>query len=253
MATAVDENRAAPPRARRSAKPPGALPRARWLRIVRLALAVIGVMALIMIPWWGPPALSQLDYFHVRRIAFEGVRHARATELVALLRVDTTQSVWQAMAPLARRVATHVLVASAAVERRLPGTLVVHVVEREPVALVQTSGRLQPTDARGRVLPIDPSRLDLPLVSVADSTLLSFLEALRVDAPRLFARISAAERANDDELQFHLGSVLVRANSDVTVARFKDILPVEADFAQNRLRAVEFDLRFRDQVIARQP
>jgi cell division protein FtsQ len=45
----------------------------------------------------------------------------------------------------------------------------------------------------------------------------------------------------------------VRATPEVTVDRFKDILPVEADLARNRLRAVELDLRFRNQVIARQP
>jgi len=37
------------------------------------------------------------------------------------------------------------------------------------------------------------------------------------------------------------------------VSRFRDILSVEANLARNHLRAVELDLRFRDQVIARQP
>jgi cell division protein FtsQ len=48
-------------------------------------------------------------------------------------------------------------------------------------------------------------------------------------------------------------TIIIRASPDVTVARFKDILPVEADLARNHLRVVELDLRFRDQVIARQP
>ena len=48
-------------------------------------------------------------------------------------------------------------------------------------------------------------------------------------------------------------TIVVRTSPDVTVARFKDILPVEADLARNHLRAVELDLRFHDQVIARQP
>jgi cell division protein FtsQ len=48
-------------------------------------------------------------------------------------------------------------------------------------------------------------------------------------------------------------TLIIRTSPDVTVARFGDILPVEADLARNHLRAVELDLRFRDQVIARQP
>jgi cell division protein FtsQ len=48
-------------------------------------------------------------------------------------------------------------------------------------------------------------------------------------------------------------TLVVLTTTEVTVARFRDILPVEADLARNHLRAVELDLRFRDQVIARQP
>jgi cell division protein FtsQ len=38
---------------------------------------------------------------------------------------------------------------------------------------------------------------------------------------------------------------------DVSVERLSDILPVEADLARRQARAVELDLRYRDQVIAR--
>ena len=38
-----------------------------------------------------------------------------------------------------------------------------------------------------------------------------------------------------------LGSVVVRTRPDVTVERFRDILPVEADLARTQLRAVELE------------
>ena len=237
---------------------PGASPKAArptWLRGVRGISFVSAVGVVVGAPWWGPQALARLDYFHARRVVFEGVRYARPTELVALLRVDTLQSVWQPLEPLVERVGAHAMVASVAVERQLPGTLLIRVVEREPVAYVPRKGRLQPADATGRPLPIDPVRypLDVPVAATADSALLHLLNGLRKDAPRLFARVSHGERAGPDELRFKLGGVTVRTSSDVTVARFRDILPVEADLARNHLRAVELDLRFRDQVIARQP
>jgi cell division protein FtsQ len=50
-----------------------------------------------------------------------------------------------------------------------------------------------------------------------------------------------------------LGAVRVRALPEVTVARFQDILPVEADLARGSVPVEELDLRFRDQVIARTP
>lgn len=231
-------------------------PRPTWLRILRAGVFVLVAAALVGSPWWGPLALSRLDYFHVRRLEFEGIRYSKTGELVGAIRVDTTQSVWQSLPPLAARVKAHPMIADAQVERKLPGTLVVHIVEREPVALAPVAGILRPTDVTGHALPIDPARvpLDIPLVSSADSTLLQLLDGLRLHAPTLYARVTEAKRVGAEELHFALGPTLrVRSRNDVTVARFRDILPVEADLARNHLRVVEFDLRFRDQVIARQP
>ena len=229
--------------------------RPTWVRRLRAGAAATAAAVVIGAPWWGPRALAQLDYFHARRVVFEGVRYARPTELVARLQVDTLQSVWQPLEPLAARVNGHPLVASVVIERQLPGTLLLRVVEREPVAFVPRQGQLQPADADGRPLPIDPVRypLDVPVAASADSALLHLLDGLRVDAPGLYARVSHGERAGPDEMRFRMGGVTVRTGPDVTVARFRDILPVEADLARNHLRAVELDLRFRDQVIARQP
>jgi cell division protein FtsQ len=229
--------------------------RPTWIRWARAVCFLLAAGVIVGAPWWGPRALARLDYFHARRVVFEGVRYARPTELVARLKVDTLQSVWQPLEPLADRVGAHPMVASVVVERQLPGTLLIRVVEREPVAYVPRKGRLEPADATGRPLPIDPTfyPLDVPVVATADSSLLHLLDGLRRDAPQLYARVSHGERAGTDELRFKLGGVTVRTASEVTVARFKDILPVEADLARNHLRAVELDLRFRDQVIARQP
>ncbi len=229
--------------------------RPKWQRIVRATVFACGSLAAVGSPWWGPRLFAQLDYFHVRRVEITGVRFAKATELVRALGVDTMQSVWQAMIPLATRVARHPLVASAAVERKLPGTLIVHVVERVPVALVNSAGMLRPTDLTGQVLPIDPARIsvDAPVAATADTMLLRLLDELRVEAPSLYARVTEARRDATGQVRLQLGFITVRANSEVTVARVRDILPVEADLARNHLRAVELDLRFRDQVIVRQP
>jgi cell division protein FtsQ len=45
----------------------------------------------------------------------------------------------------------------------------------------------------------------------------------------------------------------VLASGDVTADRLSDIIPVEQDLARRHVKAVELDLRFRDQVIARLP
>ncbi|MCE2900216.1 MAG: cell division protein FtsQ/DivIB [Gemmatimonas sp.] len=250
MATAVLEPSYTLPKA------PEVPPAPRWLRVVRRALVALALGLVVASPWWAPRLLSQLAFFHVRRVWIEGARYTRTSELLTLLAVDTLQSVWQDLEPLARRAGSHPLAANVVVERKLPGTLLVRLVEREPVALVQQAGHpLLPMDAAGHQLPIDPARvpLDLPVATSADSVLLHLLGGLKQTAPTLYARVTQAHRAGPDELRLVLESLVVRTAGDVTVTRLKDILPVEADLARNRLRAVELDLRFRDQVIARQP
>lgn len=239
-------------------QPPVARP--RWQRLLRLLALVVAVAGTVTSPWWGPRVLAQFDFFHVRRVVFEGMRYTPRAEALALLQLDTLTSVWQELAPLASRLESHPLVARAAVERQLPGTILVRVTEREPVALVtRRDGRLDPVDGAGHRLPIDPARvpLDVPLSASADSALMHLLDGLKTAEPALYARVERADRVRTagrpDEFRIKLGPMVVRTTTKVTVGRFKDILPVEADLARNRLRAVELDLRFRNQVIARQP
>ena len=227
--------------------------RARRWRGLRLVAGAFTALLVATSPWWGPMVLSRLAFFHVRRVEFEGVRYGRVAEFVALLRVDTLQSVWQPLPPLAARIRQHPLLADAVVARKLPGTLVIQVTERDPVALTPIDGRLEPVDGTQQVLPIDPVRapLDVPIVVTPDSALLRFLSGLRQSAPALYARVITAEPVGREEFRLVLDSVRVRTRADVTVARFRDILPVEADLVRLRQSVAELDLRFRDQVIAR--
>lgn len=239
----------------------------KLLRWTRLAGVLALAAALLGSPWWGRRALGALSFFRVRKVQVEGVRYLPAQDVVNLLRVDSSASVWDDLGPYQRRVAAHPQVAKAEVARKLPGTLVVRVEENLPTALVPgPGGALRAVDGRGRVLPIDPTRVavDVPVVvqrdAQGDTALLHLLGALRDDEPRLFARISEARRAGKGELTLQLtaspdvgpGGVLpVRAMAGVTVERLAELQPVEQDLARRRLRVAEIDLRYRDQVIAR--
>ncbi|HZF68250.1 MAG TPA: FtsQ-type POTRA domain-containing protein [Gemmatirosa sp.] len=254
----------------------------RARRLVGVGMATLAAGTLAAAPWWGPRALGRLAFFQVRRVELEGARYASASELVRRLGVDTTQSVWADLGPLRARLAAHPMVARAELSRRLPGTLVVRVVEKVPVALAPgRGGALAVYDALGAALPIEPHAqggLDVPLLAARDTTLLRLLGALRADAPRLFARVSEARRVTPsrarpqgvDAVEYALtlvppprastaavtgapalAPVTVRLSPDVTVGRLSDLLPVEDELARRRVRVAEIDLRFRDQVIAR--
>ena len=221
----------------------------------RIRRAGIGLAAAIVLasPWWGRALASELSFFRVRRVEIVGVRYVAPSELLARLKVDTTNSVWDDPTPLERRVASHSQVATVSIRRRLPGTLVVTVVENMPVAMVSTEKGFLVFDDRGRQLPLDPSRVpvDLPIAALRDTSLFRLLASVRADRPTLFARISDVTRTGDREVLFHFAHLPVRAMLDVTPERLAEIFPVEADLAKRQARVAELDLRFRDQVIAR--
>jgi cell division protein FtsQ len=221
----------------------------RW----KVAAGALALVTALLAPVWAPRALAELAYFRVRRVEIVGARFLQPSDILGRLHVDTLSSVWDPPSPLEDRIASHPGVRSVRVRRRLPGTLVVEITERWPVALVPTPTGLVPIDERGAALPIDPARtaVDAPIVAYRDATLFRLLGALRVEAPELYGRISEVGRTGSDEVWLRVSSVPVRAMADVSVQRLAEIGPVEQDLARRRLRAVEIDLRYRDQVIAR--
>lgn len=223
----------------------------------RLALGVLLVIATLATPFWGPRTLATLDFFRVRKVELLGLRYTPPDEVLERLAVDTTRSVWDPLEPLVARVSRHPQVERVTVTRKLPGTLVVDVTERRPIALVAVGATLRAVDERGVTLPLDPSRtpVDAPVVRAArrGTTVYHLLGAMQRDAPRLYARVSSIASVGSDELLIQVAELPVRTMTTVSLARLGDIEPVERDLARRQLRAAELDLRYRDQVIARLP
>lgn len=248
-----DASPPAPRRPRTAAPDPAAPAPSTLRRRLRATAALAGLLALGSTPWWGPKALAQLAFFRVRRVEIVGARYLPEEDVARRLAVDTTVSVWTDLEPLERRVEADSLVLEATVARRLPGTLVVTITEKEPIALVAARGGFRTYDRRGALLPIEPSKamVDLPLLAGRDTALLRLLGEVRDSAPAIYARLSEVRRAGRRELVLRLADVPVRAMADVRAARLADIIPVEQDLARRRARVVELDLRYREQVVAR--
>jgi len=223
-------------------------------RMLRLSLIGIAALLVVSSPLWGPVLMRRMAFFHVHRIEIMGARYVAPNDILNRLHVDTMKSVWDPTGPLERRILSQPEIASAHVERKLPGTLVIRVTERAPVALVPANGGFRVYDERGVALPIDPTRVsvDAPVIMQPDIGVLRLLGAMRVGLPNLYARVSTVRRAGaPNELVLQLKEIPVRTTQDVTLDRLAEIEPVEADLMRKQLRVLELDLRFRDQVVAR--
>lgn len=214
-------------------------------------------------------AVVALDTFRVTDVEVSGTESLVRGDILALMDVTRQSSVWTDTETWEGRLEAHPLLKSAEVQRRIPGTLLVRVVERRPVALAPTP-TLEPVDEDGVILPMDPShrKLDLPI-----------LDTPRLPAPgsRLLpshdrrlaaevARITAADTAflqmvSEVALQPD-GSVLARWSEpqvDILLApgaparRLREALNVLADaLGRDPEQApTVIDLRFADQVVVR--
>jgi len=232
--------------------------RRRWPIPAAIAL---GVFIIVLAPLWAPLFLRRMSFFHVRHVEIVGAHFVQPREIYARLKIDTNASVWDASGPLEKRVRQHPLVQDVEIDRKLPGTLVVRLVEHAPVALVPTADGLRALDERGVALPIDPTTadVDVPILARADTVMLRLLASARREAPGVYDRMSEVrtEQAGQgmtgmsDEVVFMFDSLPVKAPHDVTLQQLQDVELVEQDLARRRLRAIELDLRYRDQVIAR--
>jgi hypothetical protein len=101
----------------------------------------------------------------VREVVVVGLNFIDQGTVLELLDLEATATVWGDTQEWAQRVQRHPLVESARIKRRIPGTLVVDVRERTPVALAPTP-TLEPVDSEGMRLPVDPAQhaLDLPVI-----------------------------------------------------------------------------------------
>lgn len=234
---------------------------------ILLTTAGLGVAAV-----WGPAAgawVREMDTFRVADVEVRGLRYMKEDDVVSLLALTPETSVWSDPAVWADRVASHPLVESARVTRRLPDGLVVDVSERTPIALAPTP-TLEPIDVEGYRLPLDPAqyRLDLPVLA-ADRTPPSGSRLVPDDVRRLASEVGHLMAADTTFLQ-RVSSVAWTERGALVVswteppvdfvlpagtppARLREGLGALADAVSKTPDRIPttIDLRFADQVVVR--
>src|SRR5271165_995358 len=146
-------------------------------------------------------------------------------------------------------------VRSAVVERRLPDTLYVRLVERKPLALWQHGGKLELVDREGGVIPV--ARLDrfakLPMVvgEGAASHAAELLEMLASD-PDLAARVTAAVRVGDRRWNLRIDNAIdVLLPADEAASAWSQLASLERSSAILKRDVQTIDLRLPDRLVLR--
>lgn len=117
--------------------------RERRHQLVRLKTLVVGAVALIVIAATvsGIVRFASGPTFHVDSVEVSGVRHLTKEDVLGLAAVPDGTSLLRVDRRAVRtRVEADPWVASAVVKRRLPGTLLIEVKERDPAAVIDAGG-----------------------------------------------------------------------------------------------------------------
>jgi cell division protein FtsQ len=222
-------------------------------------LAAAGLSAALgLAAWQAWRWVGTTPDFALRAIHFTGLSHAREDELIARSGLQLGENLFRAdLARAARGMQSHPWVASAQLERRLPGTVLASISEHRPAALVQL-GALYVLDDEGklfkRAAPED--KLDLPLVTgLSRDTwqgqqlrLFAALHLLDTWQASGFALAALSEVRLDDDGGFTLfardGSLVqeIRLGSNDLSVKLKRLAQVRAALARRGELAARIDL-----------
>jgi cell division septal protein FtsQ len=215
-------------------------------------VVLVAFGGLMLVTLIGPRLLRGLGFFRVRRVEIAGLQYLAPAKIMSAIGLESTASVFDDPAPLARRALAVPGVKSAIIRRRMPGTLQIAVEEAVPVALAPGNGGLSLLDARGKALPFDPltSAPDLPLAVGGDGVVAGVLAKVRDYAPDLFARVSEGWRVGPDVV-LDVEGRRFWFSAQVSAEDIRAVMAVEQTLARQGRPFQELDGRYAGQVIVR--
>ncbi|HLV99745.1 MAG TPA: FtsQ-type POTRA domain-containing protein [Ktedonobacterales bacterium] len=133
--------------------------RERWLR------RAVVIVPLLLVVVFGLHALFTTTYFEVQQITIEGTRNGQLIAAIERLHLTGVNIFLADTSADAALVKTLPPIADASVTRNLPNTLLVHVVERQPVLIWQVGATLYSVDAGGAIIGQVQQADGLPVMS----------------------------------------------------------------------------------------
>lgn len=146
-------------------------------------------------------------------------------------------------------------VRSAAIERRLPDTLFVRLVERQPLAVWQHDGKQQLIGRDGDVIPVTDlgkfAKLPTVVGDDAPKYARDFIDMLSTE-PDLFARVTAAVRVGGRRWDVHIDHAIdVMLPEDGTAAAWHHLAELERNQSLLNRDVQTVDMRLSDRLVIR--
>lgn len=223
----------------------------RRLIIGGISLAVVFV-TLIAVAVWSPLlALKEITIVGANRVDAAAIHEALDSQLgTPLALVDLNR--------ITDELAAFPLIRSYTTESVPPHTLIVTIVEREPVGMVNDGSSFAVVDPAGIVIESSATRLPgLPVIaagdpSIANPAFASAIEVLLALPPELLARVDTISATTNDDVTFTLaGGVQAVTWGSADRSAFKARVLATLVTTQPETAAVEFDISAPDAPVVR--
>ncbi len=238
---------------------------ARHLGVVLLTITTSLLIILKLSIW-----MFSNEVLLLKELKIEGNRFISVKEIHELIQVDYSKNIFNIdLDAIATQIKQHPLVKDLKVSRRLPSSIVVYIIEREPLALIYNS-KLIAVDETGNSLPNLKLEMlhDYPIISnlafaneqSTQSTeltaVLNFLEEIKKHHFTLYSEISEISYSKKMGIYFYLneGSIPAFMGIHDFTQRSANLLEVlNLLNNKNSLSHIEyFDLRFKGQVVVKE-
>jgi cell division protein FtsQ len=209
----------------------------------------------------------------INQIKIDGNRIVNTNEIIQLTQVQMGALLYKAdLTAIQRNVMSHHYIKDAVVERNLPNSINIQIVERVPIAMVNLSELLY-LDEDGVVLPktVSYKIFDLPMISGISASELFVLGSTITQPDEIEAlQLLAVLRTVNRPLYHNISEIHVRNGGDIVLYSAEGGVPIifgRGDLPEKlirleifwndivRTRGVQYlqyvDLRYQDQIVAR--
>jgi cell division protein FtsQ len=236
-----------------------------------VTIGMLGVLALgvvVTAQFMGLPAMVQQEMalaagragFEVKKVEVRNVDKMNELKVYEIVLAQKDRSMPQVdLEELRDKLTAFSWIADARVSRQLPDTLIVDIVEREPLAVWEDRGKVMLVDAEGVALEPSPGQIDpkmLRIVGKRANARIGDLTRLLDAAPALTPQVKEAEWVGNRRwnLTFHTGEVLaLPEGEDLSEAALVNFARMDG---VNRLLGkgvTYFDLRDPERAYLRKP
>jgi len=214
-------------------------------------LSGAGALAVLLLA--GPLLLRRVAFFQVRRVEVAGARYHSTQQIIDALGLAPDQNLFASTRQNERRLSDLPGVIDVRIERELPGTLKIEVVELQPVAFLTTPSGLAVLDADANQMGYDPAAggFDLPFVVQRDSVLARALAQVRREDPALFEQVDAASLRSDGTVVLELGRKRIMLQGVPEAHQIRTLRAVRSHMAETGRDYQQLDARFEAQVVVR--